>query len=244
MPVFPPLTARAREPDGAIAMGSQNVTNFREARKREIQSRVLMFDPAAADAGKLAGAAGAVAISSLAPKGDFAKTLTSKSVRVAANTIADLVGAVRREIALGEASGGEALARFGVNPADPQPYASLSAGLRRKFNEDLNVGSRKTDSFASAADAIGGTLLDVIAAAFPSRKEPSEVSREELRRAIGETPDAVYSRVFVKHVLASLLRQTFDATRGKIPRRRIDELMKALEPRIANMAARLTEVDK
>jgi hypothetical protein len=225
-------------------MGSQSVTDFSAARKKQIQSSVRNFDPAAPDASHQAGEAFVVAMKSLKPSSEFAQALTSASVDVAANKISDLVRALRAEAGSEVRSGGGVLGVYGVDPSDRQPYASLAAGLRRKFIEELNASSRKTEAAAAAADALGGTVLDVIAGAFPRKKEPSEVTREELLRAIRGTPDSVFSRVFVKNVLTSLLRQTFDAARGKIAPERIDALMRTVEPRIANMADRLTQVGK
>jgi hypothetical protein len=223
-------------------MGSQSVTDFSATRKKQIQSRVRAFEPAAPDAGRLAGEAGVAAMKSLAPTAEFAQALTSKSVRVAANMISDLVVALKAEAEGTEIRAGGALSVYGVEPSDLQPYSSLAAGLRRKFTEELNASSRKTEAASAAADALSGTVLDVIAAAFPRKKEPSETTREELRRAITMTPEAVVTRMFVKNLLTALLRQTFDAARGRIPREHIDTLMKTLEPRIDNMAIRLTEV--
>ena len=50
--------------------------------------------------------------------------------------------------------------------------------------------------------------------------------------------------MFTKSLLTSLVKETFDAARGKSRPELIDALMKALEPRINNLATRLTEVGR
>jgi hypothetical protein len=216
-------------------MGSQNVTNFSKAKKERIHSRIRDFDPKSPDAGRQAAQAGAAAIGSLSKTAGFAQALTSTSAQVAANTMADLITAMKA---------GGALDSWGVDPSDPRPFASLAAGLRQKFTEELNDSSRKTDSAAAAADALGATVLEVITSAFPRKREPSEVTRDELRQAIASAPEGIFSRVFTKNLLTSLVRETFDAARGKSRPELIDALMKALEPGISNLATRLTQVGR
>lgn len=216
-------------------MGSQNVTNFSKTKKERIQSRIRDFDPQSPDAALLAAQAGAAAIGSLSKTAGFAQALTSTSAQVAANTMADLITAMKA---------GGVLDSWGVDPSDRRPFASLAAGLRQKFTEALNDSSRKTDAAAAAADALGATVLEVITNAFPRKREPSEVTRDELRQAIAGAPEGIFSRVFTKNLLTSLVRETFDAARGKSRPELIDSLMKALEPGISNLATRLTQVGR
>jgi hypothetical protein len=218
-------------------MGSQSVTNFSAAKKKRIQERLRAFNPDATDAAHLAAEAGAEVIGSLAKFGGFSLTLTSASAQVAANTIADLIDGIKAER-------GGVLEAYGVDPSDPQPYAALVAGLRQKFNEDLSVSSRKTEAFPAAADALGATILEVIKDAFPRKREPSEVTRNELLQAIASAPEGIFSRVFTRSLLTSLVRESFDAARGKSPPELINALMNVLEPGINDLAIRLTRVGR
>lgn len=225
-------------------MGSQSVTDFSAARKKRIQTGILRFDPDARQAPSQARQAGLAAMGSLAPTSSFVQALTSVSVDVAAKTLAGFVTGLK-ESSRSERRTEEVLSEYGVRRTDQKPYAALVAGLRRKLGEDLNASSKKSEAMPAAEDAIGRTILDVIARRLPEKSEPSDVGRKELVYAIRRTPTTQFSGAFLENVITSLLRQAFDAAREEIPRARIEALVKEVESALAKkLATRLTHFPK
>lgn len=225
-------------------MGSQSVTDFSAARKKRIQTGIGSFDPEAHRAPSQAREAGIAAMGSAAPTSHFVQALTSASVDVAAKTLGALVEALKDRPRTEQAVN-EVLASYGVGEKDRQPYTSLVNGLRRKLQEDLNASSMKSEAKPAAEDAMGKTILDVLSSRLAKRKEPVEASRRELVEAIRRTPESRFSTLYLENVITSLLRQTFDAARGRIPRNRIDALVKEVEPALAKkLALELTRLRK
>lgn len=224
-------------------MGSQSVTNFSEVRKKRIQRGILDFEPDAPDATLRARQAGVAAIGSFAPTSSFFQALTSASAETAARTLSDLV--VELKTTRSRVRVEEILARYGVGAGETRPYAPLVAGLRRELEERLTATSNKTEAAPSAADAIGATVLDVIKARFPDRREPADISSAELVDAIRKTPPGRFTTLYVTNLISSLLRQTFDAAREtEVPRQQVDALVERIGPALARDLARdLARVD-
>ena len=223
-------------------MGSQSVTNFSGAKKRRIQSGIRDYAPGGPQSASLAGAAGAAAIGSFAKSSSFTKALTSASVKAAAKNLNDLTESLKATRSLTKID--RILAEFGVRPGEKKPYTALAAGLRTALAAELNSTQRKSEAAAAASDAISTTVLDLIARKLPEWKEKaSEVSREELVKAIRGTSLPIISRVFLENLISSLLDQTLDAARERATPAKVNVLKKEVHRELAPKLARdLTKV--
>ncbi len=224
-------------------MGSQNVTNFSEVRKKQIQRRILAFEPDAPEATSQARRAGVTALGGLAPSSSFIQALTSASVDTAAKLLGEFVSDIKAAKSAQKTD--ELLSKYGVSASERKPYAPVVAALRRHLEEKLSAVSTKTEAASSAADAIGATVLDVIRRSFPHKREPADVSPAELVQAVRKTPVDQFSRIFVENLISSLLRRTFDAAREpEISRRKIDALVDRIGSTLASeLATELTRAD-
>lgn len=260
-------------------MGSQSVTNFSAIRMERIRQSVRGYSPKSPDAeaqvrrigeaavgtlvttepsrvpspksrakGKGRGGAGGGRAASAAglPANEFLQALTSPSVEAALDLITELAS----EVEAAE-DPEEVYAKYKVKPGLDQPLGRLTAALTKAFSDTLSETQAETESAFAARDAIFKTIVDVVSAAFPNEREPVEVDRDKLIKAIRQVPRREVVIAYMENVAAALINMVLAATRSlppaqteeikrKIRKGFVPELIQQLVPELTKAQKRKT----
>lgn len=208
-------------------MGSQSVTDFSAARKARIRKAIRSGD---------AWSAGSEAIHAFTETGNFAQALESVSVKVAKELLSEFVNNFK--VARSPQLVNQTFQKFGVDVDTVRPYSRLAEDLQKKFDERLAATSRKTDSAFAAKDALTRTVMEVLSATVPPSKEPTDASRQEAQRAFQHVRLEGLTRVFHRNAITSLVKASFEAARGSIPRARVERVVKEVRAQLADSIAK------
>lgn len=206
-------------------MGSQNVIDFSDVRKKRIQEALRQGD---------ARSAGVAAIGAFDPSTSYVRNLVSPSVRQASDLLQSLATELKNSQTREQID--KVLQKYGVRPKVERPAVALAAGLQKAWSERISATSAESPSAFASRDAVPRTTLDIVSAALPSRREAADASRREVAKAFREMPMDRLVSTFARNVLTSLIRTGLTAARGRIPRERVE----ALIPRVRDgLAAEL-----
>ncbi|HEX5758182.1 MAG TPA: hypothetical protein VF121_03215 [Thermoanaerobaculia bacterium] len=218
-------------------MGSQQVTNFSDAKKRRILSGLHDYDPTDREvAQQQAIFAARATIGPLSKTSSFIQALGSPSTESALHLLLafaeELKGARRPEKL------SEILRKYDVDPSRPRPYGALAAGLRTALGAELTATQKETESASAARDALGRTLLDVLTKHTPSG---ANAPLEDLAQAVRRVPQRELATLFYENAISSLISQSLAAANRD--RKEPPEKVEALKEDVRNAFARdLTKI--
>lgn len=198
-------------------MGSQSVTNFSAVRMKRIHDLVRDYSPGTGVAGQ-AKRIGEAAVGTLGkgPTHGFAQTLSNPSIE----TALALLMTLKREMEKNP----EALYRAsGVGVKRP-PVLGISAFLKKAHAGLLTKSQAQTDSAFAANDAIPKTIIDVVSEKVTGKKEPIDVDPKKFAEVFQGTTQQEITTAFMENVTAALIDLVLDATRGRLPPRRVNEI--------------------
>lgn len=257
-------------------MGSQSVTNFSAIRMERIRQSVRGYSPKGPDAESQVRRIGEAAVGTLVtteparvpspksrakekgggagggraasasglPANEFLQALTSPSVEAALDLITELAGEVEAA-----KDPEEVYAKYKVKPGIEEPLGRLTAAMTKAFADRLSETQAETESAFAARDAIFKTIVDIVVAVFPDEKEPVDVKRDKLIKAIQKVPRRKIVIAYMENVAAALINMVLAATRSlppaqteeikrKIRERFVPELIQQLVPELTKSRKR------
>lgn len=200
-------------------MGSQSVTNFSAAKKKRIRELVKDYSPGGPGAAEQASLIGEAAAGSLGkgPSNEFLQALTSPSVETALGLLVTLADELKRDPA-------GAYEQLGLGADVRKPVESVGAALIKTHLDRFARTQAETDSTFAARDALMKTVIDVVADAFPREKEPAGVDGRRFAEAFRRVPQERLVTTFLQNAAGALIGRVLDATRGRLPPERMDEI--------------------
>jgi len=231
-------------------MGSQSVTDFSLVKMNRVRNLIKDYSPHSAGAvdqareigdaavgtlrdmaGKVRGVTGAGAALTT-PVSQFKLAFESQSVDTGLGLLLTLAEQLKRDP-------NRVFEKSGVGDRT-QPVARLSAFLRDAHTGILTKSQAETESAFAAYEAIPKTIIDVISRAFPREKEPVEVDREKLTKALTKVSREDIVNTYLENVAAALINLVLDATRSRVPPARVEELKEKIrEHYVPKLVARL-----
>lgn len=230
-------------------MGSQSVINFSTVRMNRIQNLVKDYSPQSPKAGAQAREIGAAAIGTSAPSPETAAPAKGKKKSGAGEGGATVVGRPTNsflqalssptvETAVGilvylvnelEKNPKKFYEKYGISENDP--VGNIGRVARSAYENELSKSQAETDLSFAAKDAIPQAIIDAVARAFPREKEPADVDRKRLAEAFKRVNREDVITTFLENVASGLINQALDASRGSLPKSRIELVKRNIRER-------------
>jgi hypothetical protein len=218
-------------------MGSQNVTNFSEAKMKRIRSLVKDYSKSteptaqvrkigAAAVGTLepsperarkqpkktkskgAGGTGATSEGTWRPGNEFLQALSSPSMRDGVALITSFAEKMK-----GTRNAEKVYDEYGVGDVK-RPVGRVSAVLTKELSDALSATQAETDAAFAAKGAIAKTIIDVVSRAFPDTPA-TDIDRQRLAEAFKKFKRDDVVTAFIGNVVGALIDLVLDATRGR-----------------------------
>jgi len=198
-------------------MGSQSVTNFSAVRMKRIHDLVKDYSPRGSGVAGQVREIGAAEVGTLEkPEYGFAQTLSNPSIERALALLMTLKDEMQKNP--------QAIYQVSGVGAKRTPVLGVSAFLKRAHNGLLTKAQAQTDSAFAANDAIPKTIINIVSHAYPREREPVDVDPKRFEKAIKEATQEEITTAFMQNVTAALIDMVLDATRGKLPPARVNEV--------------------